>query len=59
MSEEEDVRMECSIIDTYLPANGNYSAYHEWGACMVLNAEVDLFVSGGDVETARTRFSEE
>ena len=31
VSEEQDVRMECSIIDTYLPVNGDYTAYHEWG----------------------------
>lgn len=30
VSEEEDVRMEYSINDAYLPANGNYSSYHEW-----------------------------
>ena len=34
VSEKEDVRMECSINDTYLPANGDYSAYHEWGLYM-------------------------
>lgn len=31
VSEEEDVRMEYSINDAYLPANGNYASYHEWG----------------------------
>ena len=31
VSEEEDLRMQCSINDTCLPANAVYSAYHEWG----------------------------
>ncbi|XP_068730440.1 beclin 1-associated autophagy-related key regulator-like [Montipora capricornis] len=28
--EEGDVRIECSINDACLPANGDYTAYHEW-----------------------------
>ena len=35
VSEEEDVRMEYSINDAYLPANGNYSSYHEWGLYVI------------------------
>lgn len=31
VSEEEDLRMQCSINDTCLPANADYTAYHEWG----------------------------
>ncbi|KAM7441839.1 autophagy protein 14 [Porites harrisoni] len=30
VSEEEDLRMQCSINDTCLPANADYTAYHEW-----------------------------
>lgn len=36
VSEEENVRMECSINDAYLPASGNYSVYHEWGLYVIL-----------------------
>ncbi|XP_015747568.1 PREDICTED: beclin 1-associated autophagy-related key regulator-like [Acropora digitifera] len=31
VSEEENVRMACSINGACLPANGDYSAYHDWG----------------------------
>lgn len=30
VSEEENVRMACSINGACLPANGDYSAYHDW-----------------------------
>lgn len=33
VSEEEDVRMVYSINGAYLPGNGDYSSYHEWGMC--------------------------
>ena len=42
VSEEEEVRVEYSLNDAYLPANGNYAAYSKWGSYLkfsILNSK--------------------